>query len=227
MKLEKRLYFGLSVCSLLALTACGGASGIKETLGIGSRAPDEYRVVSRPPLSVPPQFNLRPPSSEAQSPIIIPTDKQAHSIITGIPVHQDGDIGYDNSVDTAVVPVESASIDAKTGAKNKTSATNNTGNNKAGGSDSSFLNKIGADKADPKVRGELVEQRLERQEKKEENSWWDNLTSTTDKKDTMVNAREEAKRIQTNKAENKPVTEGDTPEVKDKDHGLIGNIFGW
>lgn len=210
-----RFYAGLTACSLFTLTACGGASGIRETLGIDNRAPDEFRVVSRPPLSVPPQFNLRPPSADAQSPIVIPADKQARSIITGAPVQSENDIGYDNSVDTAVVPVESASIDK------------NNAKTKASGNNSSFLSKIGADKADPKVRGELVEQKLQAQEKKEEGSWWSNLTSTADKKDTLVNAEQEAKRIKDNKTANKPVTEGQTPEVKDKDRGLLGNIFGW
>jgi hypothetical protein len=211
-----RFCAGLTACSLLTLTACGGASGIRETLGIDNRAPDEFRVVSRPPLSVPPQFNLRPPSADARSPIIVPADKQARSIITGTPAQSESDIGYDNSVDTAVVPVESASID-KNNAKNKVSTSN-----------SSFLSKIGADKADPKVRGELVEQKLQAQEKKEEGSWWSNLnSSSTEKKDTLVNAEQESKRIKDNKAANKPVTEGQTPEVKDKDRGLLGNIFGW
>ncbi len=231
MKLHGKFYAGLTACSLFALSACGGASGIKESLGIGSRAPDEFRVVSRPPLSVPPQFNLRPPSSEAQSPILVPADKQAHSIITGTPVQGvqgDSDSGYDHSVDTAVVPVESTTIDSATPAKNKKTAANSAAASKtSSGSDSAFLSKIGANKADPKVRSELVEQKIQAQEKKEEAGWWGSLTSTAEKKDTQVNAKEEAKRIKDNKAENKPVTEGQTPEVKDKDHGLIGNIFGW
>lgn len=230
MKLEKRLYVGLSICSLIALSACGGASGIKETLGIGSRAPDEFRVVSRPPLSVPPQFNLRPPSSEAQSPIIIPSDRQARSIITGKPAQEITDSGYDNSIDTTVTPVESTSIDSKPSGKDKKSSAKSKGgseNTVSDSGDSLFLSKLGADKADPKVRGELVEQKLEAQEKKEEGSWWSNVTSTTDKKDTLVNAKEEDKRIKDNKAANKPVTEGDTPAVKDRDHGVLGNIWGW
>lgn len=222
MKLHRKLYTGLTACSLFAISACGGASGIKETLGIGSRSPDEFRVVSRPPLSVPPQFNLRPPSADAQSPIVVPADKQARSIITGNPVQAQGenDIGYDNTVETAVMPVESVPIDS---AKNK----KGTVSNKGGASSSPFLSKIGADKADPKVREELIEQKMQAQEKKEEGSWWSNLTSTTEKKDTLVNAEQESKRIKDNKAANKPVTTGQTPEVKDKDRGLIGNILGW
>lgn len=46
------------------LSACGDSS-VKETLGLDRRAPDEFKVISRPPLSVPPQFELRPPTVEA------------------------------------------------------------------------------------------------------------------------------------------------------------------
>ncbi len=46
------------------LCACGDSS-VKETLGLDRRAPDEFKVISRPPLSVPPQFELRPPTVEA------------------------------------------------------------------------------------------------------------------------------------------------------------------
>ncbi len=204
----------LATCSLLALTACGGSS-VKETLGIGARAPDEFKVVARPPLSVPPQFNLRPPSTNAASPTLIPADKQAKSIITGSKITIN-DEGISN-VDTAVTPVDSSPLPSASSDKKKKNAP----------AESEFMKNIGVDKADPKVRDELIQQKIEAQEKKEESSWWGNVTNVTEKKDTLVDAKKEAQRIKTNKEKDKPVTEGETPEVKDKDHGVIGNIFGW
>jgi hypothetical protein len=208
--------------TMLLLTACGGNT-VKETLGIGHKPPDEFRVVSRPPLSVPPQFNLRPPATGTQSQNVITADKKAQSIITGSSSGKDktGDVSGDDNVfdlkegiaDTAVTPVDSVSLPPAT-AKN------------AAAGESQFLKNIGVDKADPKVRDALVQQKLAAQEKREEASWW-NVLSTPEKKETLVDAKAEAKRIQDNKAENKPVTEGETPEVKDKDHGILGNIFGW
>lgn len=205
-----------ATCSLLALTACGGSS-IKDTLGLSRKAPDEFRVVARPPLSVPPQFNLRPPSSDAESPTVVPADKQAQSIVTGNAIET-----AENSVDTAVTAVESASLEDATPEKKKKGKSAE----KKSSSESQFMKNIGADKADPKVRDELIKQRIAAQEKRDEGSWWNKIT-TTEKKETLVDAKEESKRIQTNKTENKPVTEGETPEVKDKDHGIIGTIFGW
>lgn len=65
----------------LMLGACGGSS-VKETLGIDRRAPDEFRVVSRPPLSVPPQFELRPPGSASDVANPAQRDK-AQSLVLG------------------------------------------------------------------------------------------------------------------------------------------------
>lgn len=48
-----------AACALL-LTGCGG--GLEETLGLGQKnSPDEFQVVRRAPLSVPPDMQLRPP----------------------------------------------------------------------------------------------------------------------------------------------------------------------
>jgi hypothetical protein len=49
---------------LAALPLTGGCEGVKEELGIGvKRPPDEFTVYSRAPLSMPPDFALRPPAS--------------------------------------------------------------------------------------------------------------------------------------------------------------------
>ncbi len=57
----------LTLCCTAALAAtlsgCGG--GVKETLGLNRQAPDEFQVVSRPPLAIPPEFKLRPPEPGA------------------------------------------------------------------------------------------------------------------------------------------------------------------
>jgi len=47
-----------------AIVLLGGCSGIKEELGIGvKRPPDEFTVYSRAPLSLPPDYALRPPAT--------------------------------------------------------------------------------------------------------------------------------------------------------------------
>lgn len=50
---------------VLGLAACGG---FNEQLGLTKQSPDEFRVVSRAPLTVPPNFALRPPEPGAPRP---------------------------------------------------------------------------------------------------------------------------------------------------------------
>ena len=71
-------------CAVLALplllTACEG--GVQETLGLNREAPDEFTVVSRPPLTVPPEFTLRPPNP-GEAPLGSSADEKARSLLTG------------------------------------------------------------------------------------------------------------------------------------------------
>ena len=46
----------------LCLAILSGCSDARKTLGLDHAAPDEFRVVSRAPLVMPPDFNLRPPA---------------------------------------------------------------------------------------------------------------------------------------------------------------------
>ena len=51
--------------AVLSLSACGGT---KEKLGLTKKAPDEFAVVRRAPLSMPPDYTLRPPTPGAPRP---------------------------------------------------------------------------------------------------------------------------------------------------------------
>ena len=48
-----------------SLSAC---SGLREDLGLGRNPPDEFAVVDHAPLSMPPDFSLRPPAPGAPRP---------------------------------------------------------------------------------------------------------------------------------------------------------------
>lgn len=49
------------IALLLSLGAC---SGIGNALGFSKRPPDEFEVLAKAPLVVPPDYNLRPPAEE-------------------------------------------------------------------------------------------------------------------------------------------------------------------
>lgn len=71
-------YFLLLVPVLLA--ACEG--NVQETLGLNREAPDEFTVVSRPPLTVPPEFALTPPRP-GEAPLGFEADDKARALLTG------------------------------------------------------------------------------------------------------------------------------------------------
>ena len=55
----------LAMTLALPLLACGGDS---DRMGYSKSVPDEFNVVRRPPLILPPEFNLRPPSATSARP---------------------------------------------------------------------------------------------------------------------------------------------------------------
>ena len=57
----------LSAAALLLLSGCGDSS-LSRTFGLTRDAPDEFTVVIRAPLSMPPDFNIRPPQPGAPRP---------------------------------------------------------------------------------------------------------------------------------------------------------------
>ena len=71
---------GLGALALAAtLSACGGA--LENALGLGKNAPDEFAVVRSAPLTIPPDFKLRPPQPGAPRPNEAPVREQAESVL--------------------------------------------------------------------------------------------------------------------------------------------------
>jgi len=53
------------VALVVPLAAC---EGIRDQLGLNKTSPDEFSVVTRAPLTLPPDYNLRPPDPDALGP---------------------------------------------------------------------------------------------------------------------------------------------------------------
>ena len=115
----------LIMCAVGALTACGEKT--KQNLGLVNTPPDEFAVVTRAPLSVPPDYTLRPPRPGAGRPMEMSTQEQARQTI----------FGENNTMQTGVAPsdtflskvgVQNADpnirtvIDSEKGADNRTTA---------------------------------------------------------------------------------------------------------
>ena len=82
-------------CALLPLAAC---SGIKQQLGMNRNAPDEFAVVKRAPLELPPDYTLRPPSPGAPRPQEQSTNAQARETVFGGEAQRDQQNGTGEDV---------------------------------------------------------------------------------------------------------------------------------
>lgn len=67
-----------------ALVGLGACQAISEAAGGAKVVPDEFRVVAKAPLVVPPEFNLRPPRPGEARPIELQPDLQARNAVFGV-----------------------------------------------------------------------------------------------------------------------------------------------
>lgn len=72
----------LPIC-LLGLTAC---DTVRDTLGLEHNGPNEFDVATSAPLSMPPDYNLRPPEPGAPRPQEVPANIQAQQTLLGTPI---------------------------------------------------------------------------------------------------------------------------------------------
>ncbi len=76
-----------SLCVLAALTLFSGflvgCDSVRKSFGGGKNAPDEFVVYKRPPLSLPPEYGLRPPAPGESRPQKVSPMDQAREAILG------------------------------------------------------------------------------------------------------------------------------------------------
>lgn len=70
----------IGAAGLILLSGCSDA---KRVIGLERQSPDEFAVVSRAPLSIPPEFKLRPPQPGAVRPQEGTTREQAREAVVG------------------------------------------------------------------------------------------------------------------------------------------------
>lgn len=201
--MKKKILLPLALGFLLA--ACSN-SDVRGTLGLNRNAPDEFTVVSRPPLTVPPDFDLRPPKPGA-APRGTNTENAAKAALLGDRAKPASETSLPDELpktETAVVPVIAS--DAPTGAQ------------------AGFLKKARADAADEDIRNKLGADALRKPEDKPARSLLDKL-SKPESNEPVVDAKKEAERLRSNKDAGKPVTEGDVPEEKVKPPTVWDRIF--
>ncbi|HEV2082123.1 MAG TPA: DUF3035 domain-containing protein [Brevundimonas sp.] len=78
MSIRKFAALGLVAATALSLGACGG---VRQSLGLSRVTPDEFLTVSTAPLSLPPEYGLRPPQPGQPRPQDVTPEVEARRIL--------------------------------------------------------------------------------------------------------------------------------------------------
>ncbi len=194
--------------ALILLSGCGGDTA--KILGFEKEAPDEFQVVSRAPLSLPPDYGLRPPEPGAARPQEQTPRGEAEGVLFG---------------EEAPQATAQAGGGGGVGRPSPVSMRRNTGRVLAGTNgnvvvytpgDAAFLDRLDVDAAMPDIRGILSDENailaLEDEELIDSLIFWKDKPPPG----TIVDAEQERRRIQENAALGRPVTEGETPMIERK-----------
>jgi hypothetical protein len=85
-----------------AAIGVGGCEQTRNMLGLNKRAPDEFAVYSRAPLSLPPNYALRPPEPGSDRPNLVMPRDEAQSALTGTRAAPRQAVAVDTPADEAV-----------------------------------------------------------------------------------------------------------------------------
>src|SRR5262249_29964959 len=66
-----------------AAAAASGCQTLARSVGAQKVSPDEFRVVTQAPLTLPPDYNLRPPRPDAPRPQELSADQEARTAVFG------------------------------------------------------------------------------------------------------------------------------------------------
>jgi hypothetical protein len=236
-------YF-IVAAALGAAVLLGGCEGVRDSLGLGKNPPDEFQVVSRAPLSLPPDYALRPPAPGTPRPQEGTARDQAQDAVFSSSGQSAGQGTLYGSAPTAAptIPVETTStfeVDAvpslssiagpapaepgpaapAVAAGVRTPVVGRTAGEAA------LLKHSGATGSDPAIRQTVDQESKEIQEA--DTRLLDRLIFWRDQEapGVVVDPVKEKQRLQENAALGKPVTEGETPIIERRRRALLEGIF--
>lgn len=111
MSFSRSTFASAAVLLGLASLAISGCSSARESLGLGRTPPDEFAVIDQPPLSIPPDFGLRPPMPGMARPQVVDSSDRAKEILLG-------GASSGEAVDTSSVSEGEKALLAQSGADN-------------------------------------------------------------------------------------------------------------
>ncbi|MGD1877910.1 MAG: DUF3035 domain-containing protein [Kiloniellaceae bacterium] len=189
MKLRLLMIAGLA----LTVSACGG---FRDQLGLTKQSPDEFRVVSRAPLTLPPDYSLRPPEPGAPRPQVGTAAQQAERAV------------FANSQNPALdlTGQQQAAVPRTAG-------------------EQALLNAAGVADADPNIRL-IVDRETKQINDESDYFidrlvfWIDSAPCGT-----IVDPVAETRRLQENAALGQPATTGPTPQIERRRKAPLEGLF--
>jgi len=194
------------VAGLALAIVLSGCSGVKESLGLGKNAPDEFSVVKKAPLILPPDYKLRPPRPGAQRPTAVMPVDEARSAV----------FGKKTTGNSASAQGQNILLGNKRPAVPKSAG------------ELALLGNAGADPSQANVRSQIRHETTSVAEKGKSFSdrlmfWQDGDNDTTG--DVTLNAGKESARLKKAKAEGKPASTVQAPVIRRKKQTLLGDLF--
>jgi hypothetical protein len=176
----------------LALGAC---EGVKQQFGLAKQSPDEFRVVSNAPLSLPPDFSLRPPAPGVPRPQVGTATDQARRAIFRAETPKNP-------------PLEQAvAQDGRSSGER------------------SLLKAAGAGSTEPDIRKVIDRETNQLNEESggflEALVFW----RGEEEPGVVIDASGEAKRMRENTAFGKAITAGQTPTIERREKALFEGLF--
>jgi hypothetical protein len=186
-----------SIAALALVTVLSSCEGIKKQIGLAKSAPDEFAIVTKAPLILPPDFTLRPPRPGASGPQEVQVREQARRVLLRTGRSSTGGAVAQNAAD-----------------KPSRSRAENV-----------FLRNAGADKADPQIRNVIRRETLALAEK--DSTFTRRLMFWRgDEEDvSLVDAGKEAERLREAATKGESPADGEVPVIERKSSSILKRIF--
>ena len=203
--MRRWLGIGVSIATLLTLAACARGT-VQDALGMGKRSPDEFAVLSRAPLILPPDYGLRPPAPGESRPGIDTASERTRATLTGGELQQPAARGQE---------VVSAAFDERGAAVSS--------------GERALITQATTAPVDPEIRRKIAQENMRLAQVEEELftrlvKWRQPHTLAV-----TVDPVAETERLRANRAEGKPPTEGDSPVITQRRQsvlqGFLSEVF--
>lgn len=198
-----------AIAAVLAVAALlGGCGQFRDALGYDKDPPDEFQVVARAPLALPPNYDLRPPEPGADRPQeLSPTASAAERILGRRTGSESTQAAGGRQQGPAVQAAPRAPVAVESGGV------------------TALREQLGLDQAQPNIR--QIVNRETADFVYEVEYPIDRLLFWKDKPErgVVLDAEKESKRLRENAALGQPVDTGQSPTIERKRGGILQGLF--